>query len=66
MKYTIDTVSKTIEIEEATIEEVVELGKKYKKYRVVSMNNYPYYYPYTTVTEPFTVTFSGDADKFIN
>ncbi len=68
MKYTVDTVNKTIEIEDATIEEVVKLAKKYKKYRVVSMQNitYPYYTPWTPywdfhpiTIEPFYVTSVG-------
>ena len=67
MKYTIDTVNKTIEIEEALIEEVEKLAKKYKKYRVISMINitYPYYPPYVPnypywewqpISAPFYVT----------
>ncbi len=64
MKYTIDTVNKTIEIKDALIEEVVKLSKKYKGYRVISMWNitYPFYpiIPYwqpigtaPTITDPY-------------
>ena len=54
MKYTIDTENKTIQIEDATIEEVVKLAKKYKKYRVVSMWNITYpYYPVWPNTYPW-------------
>ena len=60
MKITIDTVNKTIEIEEATTEELKKLCKDYKGFKIKSkvINNwsYPYYtWPLIspTISEPY-------------
>lgn len=61
MKYTIDTVNKTIEIENGTVEEVAELCKINDGYTIISKTTtYPYvpYYPtYPTYPiQPFYYT----------
>jgi len=44
MKYTVDTINKTIEFEgELTSSEVKSLLKKYEGYKLVTMPNYPTY-----------------------
>ena len=58
MKVTIDTVNKTIEIEEATTDELKQLCKDYKGFKIQSKviyNNYPYYY-----TQPYTIPVTTD------
>ena len=53
MKYTLDTVNKTIQIESATAEEVVKLCKQYNGYKVISAYNYPYVTYPQVWTEPY-------------
>ena len=61
MKYTIDTVNKTIQIEEATIKELKKLCKDYEGFtiasKVINNWNYPYYPVYPSYPlEPFYIT----------
>ncbi len=57
MKYKIDTVNKTIEIEEATTKELKKLCKDYEEFTITSKviwNSYPYY-PIIPYWQPYTV-----------
>lgn len=55
MNYTIDTINKTIIINESVdSEDLIKFLKSYKNYKVISNFNYssPYIYPYVTPYDP--------------
>ncbi len=66
MKYKIDTVSKTIEIEEATTKELKKLCKNYEGFTIISKviwNDYPFVYKTfdgTIIYDPLTTTTTTD------